>query len=84
MPKYKWVAQSNDGWDDESTQTFSDKKEAYNDMRKAVLSKMTWNTEFDEDLYDGGIVTYKVEFAQNMIKHESFSGIYTYEIVEVE
>jgi hypothetical protein len=83
MGKYKWVAESNDGWDNESTESFDTKEEAYNDMRNSVFEKMKWNTEFSEDLYDGGVVTYKVEFQQDKIVHESFSGIYTYTIVEI-
>jgi hypothetical protein len=82
--KYKWVATSNDGWEDESTKDFDTKKEAYNDMRESVFSKMHWNTEFDEDLSDDSIVDYKVEFRQNRIIHKSFSGVYTYQVVEIE
>ena len=78
--KYKWVATSNDGWEDGSTIEFNTKKEAYEDMREAVFRKMCWNTEFDEDLC---FVNYKVHFEQDRIVHESFSGVYTYQIVEV-
>ena len=81
--KYKWVAKSNDGWENESTREFDTKKEAYNDMRNAVFDKMHWNTEFDEDLTDDCFVNYKVHFEQDKIVHESFSGVYTYQIVEV-
>jgi hypothetical protein len=81
--KYKWVAESNDGWENESTREFDTKKEAYNDMRNAVFDKMHWNTEFDEDLTDDCFVNYKVHFEQDKIVHESFSGVYTYQIVEV-
>ena len=73
--KYKWIASSNDGWEDESTKEFDTKKEAYDDMREAVFRKMCWNTDFDED--------FKVHFEQDKIVHESFSGVYTYQIVEV-
>ena len=81
--KYKWIAESNDGWENESTREFDTKKEAYNDMRNAVFDKMHWNTEFDEDLTDDCFVNYKVHFEQDKIVHESFSGVYTYQIVEV-
>ena len=81
--KYKWIAESNDGWENESTREFDTKKEAYNDMRNAVFDKMHWNTEFSEDLTEG-CVNYKVHFEQDKIVHESFSGVYTYQIVEVE
>jgi hypothetical protein len=81
--KYKWIAKSNDGWENESTREFNTKKEAYNDMRNAVFDKMHWNTEFDEDLTDDCFVNYKVHFEQDKIVHESFSGVYTYQIVEV-
>jgi len=81
--KYKWVAKSNDGWEDESTKEFNTKKEAYENMREAVFKKMCWNTEFDGDLTDDCFVNYKVHFEQDKIVHESFSGVYTYQIVEV-
>jgi hypothetical protein len=81
--KYKWVATSNDGWEDESTKYFDTKKDAYNDMRESVFSKMHWNTEFDEDLSDDCFVNYKVHFEQDEIVHESFSGVYTYQVVEI-
>ena len=81
--KYKWIAESNDGWEDDSIREFDTKKEAYDDMRYAVLEKMKWNTEFDEDLSEDCFVDYKVRFEQDKIVHESFSGVYTYQIVEV-
>lgn len=41
MKKYKWFAESNDGaFQDESIQTFTSKRECYNDMRNAALEKM--------------------------------------------
>jgi hypothetical protein len=84
MAKYKWIASSNDGWEDEAKKEFATKKEAYEDMRKAVFEKMCWNTEFDEDLSDGCSVPYEVKFQQDKIVHKSFSGTYTYEIVPVK
>lgn len=81
--KCKWVAYSNDGaYEDFSRGVFEDKKSCYNDMRNAVLNKMKWNTEFDEDFTEADdAVGYKVRFAQDMIIHASFSGIYVYKIV---
>lgn len=81
--KCKWVAFSNDGaYVDNSRKTFADKKECYDDMRNAVLRKMTWNTEFYVDFNDADdAVEYKVRFKQDMIIHESYSGIYVYKIV---
>lgn len=83
---YKWVAESNDGsFQDESRCAFETKKECYEDMRNAVLEKMKWNTEFDEDFNDVGeseYIGYKVNFTQDCIAHESYSGIYTYRIIE--
>jgi len=84
MKKFRWIASSNDGWEDESKKDFDTKKEAYEDMRKAVFEKMCWNTEFDEDLSDGCSVPYEVEFRQDKIVHKSFSGTYTYEVVPVK
>lgn len=82
MGKFGWVASSNDGWDDASTKVFDTAKEAYNDMRDAVLNKMKWNTECDEEVSEYGEVTYEVSFKPTEIVHKSFSGIYTYKIVE--
>jgi hypothetical protein len=51
-------------------------------MRNAVLEKMKWNTEYDEDFSDGtDAISYKVWFEQGMIVHQSFSGTYVYLIV---
>ena len=84
MKKYKWFAESNDGaFQDESIQTFTSKRECYNDMRNAALKKMKWNTEF-YDVEDDNTLGYKVHFSKNKIIHESYSGVYTYEIKEVE
>lgn len=86
--KYKWFAESNDGsFKDESRKSFATKKECYNDMRNAALEKMKWNTEFvdfdDLDLDNGDYIGYKVKFSKDKIIHESYSGIYTYEIKKV-
>ena len=85
--KYKWFAKSNDGaFEDESRKSFNTKQECYNDMRNAALEKMKWNTEFDEDfddVDDGDYIGYKVKFSKDKIIHESYSGIYTYEIKPV-
>ena len=79
----KWVAFSHDyAFEGGSKETFTDKKECYNAMRDAVLSKMKWNTEYDEDFTEGDdAVEYKVRFEQGMIIHESYSGVYVYKIV---
>ena len=84
MPcKCKWVAYSNDGsYEDFSRGSFDNKKDCYNDMRNAVLEKMKWNTEYDEDFpCTDDAVGYKVRFTQDMIIHTSFSGTYVYKIV---
>jgi hypothetical protein len=55
-------------------------------MRNAALEKMKWNTEFDEDfddVDDSDYIGYKVKFSKDKIIHESYSGIYTYEIGRV-
>lgn len=84
MKKYKWIASSDDGsFEDESIQAFTYKRECYNDMRNAALKKMKWNTEF-YDVEDNDTLGYKVHFSKNKIIHESYSGVYTYEIKEVE
>ena len=81
--KCKWVAYSNDGsYEDFSRGSFDNKKDCYNDMRNAVLEKMKWNTEYDEDFpCTDDAVGYKVRFTQDMIIHTSFSGTYVYKIV---
>lgn len=81
--KCKWVAYSNDGaYEDCSKGSFDNKKYCYDDMRNAVLEKMKWNTEFDEDFsYEDDAIGYKVRFTQDMIIHTSYSGTYVYKIV---
>ena len=84
MKKYRWVAESNDrSFEDESRQEFASKEECYNDMRASALEKMKWNTEFT-DCDENDTLGYKVHFSQNKIIHESYSGVYTYEIKEVQ
>ena len=84
--KYYWVASSSDGsFEDNSSKMFDTKKECYDDMRNAVLEKMKWNTQFDEDFSDineDDYIGYSVHFNQNYITHQSYSGLYTYEIKE--
>jgi hypothetical protein len=84
MKKFTWVAKSDDGvFEDESRMLFSTKEACYNDMRNAALEKMKWNTEFNEDYSDGtDTIGYEVYFSQDMIEHISYSGRYTYKIVE--
>lgn len=81
--RFKWVAFSHD-WSYEvgSHSTFVTKDACYNDMRDAVLGKMKWNTEYNEDFSDGtDAISYKVWFEQGMIVHQSYSGTYVYLIV---
>ena len=80
--KYSWRASSNDGCYETQGMLFSTKQEAYNDMRHYALEKMKWNTEW-EDVEEDDTIGYKVHFSRNKIVHESYSGIYTYEIVEI-
>ena len=88
---YYWKASSDDGaFSDHSICGFKTKVQAYNDMRNAALEKMKWNTEYDEDFVVDGFsgdvpIEYDVHFnfAQGKITHESYSGLYTYEITEV-
>lgn len=84
--KYRWIAKSDDGaFEDESALVFDTKRECYDDMRDAVLQKMKWNTEYDNDFeFEDDYIGYKVLFGQNKITHHSYSGLYTYEIVEVK
>ena len=88
MKVYKWKAESNDGaFDDHSKKNFETEQEAYNDMRDAVLEKMKWNTEYEEDLgelEENEYILYDVHFQRNKIVHTSFSGVYTYEVYAEE
>lgn len=86
---YYWIANSDDGaYEVDSirdlNKQFKTKREAYDDMRNAALEKMKWNTEYDEDFYfyDDDPIRYKVTFWKRKIIHESYSGIYKYEIYE--
>lgn len=80
--KCKWVAYSNDhSYEDFSRGSFNNKKDCYDDMRNVALEKMKWNTNYDEDYADADSVSYKVRFTQDMIIHQSFSGVYVYKIV---
>lgn len=84
MKKYKWVAESDDrSFEDESRQEFTSKEECYNDMRNAALEKMKWNTEYAQDFNDCESIEYGVMFYQEKIIHASYSGVYTYEIKEI-
>lgn len=83
---YYWRAYSNDGvYELDSMidfgRQFETKIEAYDDMRNEALDKMKWNTEYDEDYCDETeTIEYDVCFSQNKIIHNSYSGLYTYEI----
>jgi hypothetical protein len=84
--KYKWIAECNDGAFNDESALFDSEKECYNDMRNAVLEKMKWNTEFDDDFTDiqeDDYIGYEVHFSKREITHKSYSGLYTYKIVEV-
>lgn len=87
MKKYKWIAECSDGaFYRESDKVFDSERECYNDMRNAVLEKMKWNTEFDDDFTDiqeGDYIGYEVHFSKREITHKSYSGLYTYKIIEV-
>lgn len=80
--KYSWKAKSDDGCYETQGMLFSTKQEAYNDMRHYALEKMKWNTEW-EDVEEDDTIGYEVHFSRNKIVHESYSGIYTYKIVEI-
>ena len=84
--KYIWKASSNDGgYEEDSKVKFDTKKEAYHNMRHFALSKMRWNTEWEDfsDMDKEDYIGYSVKFHRDHIIHESYSGIYTYKIVEV-
>jgi hypothetical protein len=83
VKRFKWVAFSHD-WSYEvgSETAFVTKEGCYNDMRTAVLNKMRWNTEYNDDFEDGtDAISYKLWFERGMIVHQSYSGTYVYLIV---
>ena len=82
--KYYWKAEcSESAFEDKSIVLFDTKEDCYNDMRNAVLEKMKWNTEYNEDFVDvAESIENKVNFSPNCITHLSYSGLYTYTIVE--
>lgn len=80
--EYSWKAASNDGsYEAQPYKWFATKEDAYNDMRDEALEKMKWNTEF-YDVEEKDTLGYSVHFSKNKIVHESYSGVYTYEIVQ--
>lgn len=89
-PTYRWYAYGDYGSyvDDSKSEGFETEKECYDDMRNAVLEKMKWNTEYDEDFefddsqleFDATQIDYNVWFKKNMIVHRSYSGVYVYKI----
>ena len=82
--RYKWVAKCSEGaFEDESKVLFDTKKECYIDMRNNALEKMKWNTEYTDFAKENESIGYEVSFSQDKITHNSYSGLYTYEIVEV-
>lgn len=84
---FKWIASSNDGaFEDMSEKVFKTKKECYEDMRNAALEKMKWNTQYDEDFNDEDDekIGYCVWFSQDKITHDSYSGLYTYQIISID
>ena len=82
---YKWVANSDDGAYEEESGIFDTHKECYNDMRRKALLKMEWNTDLEEDFNDGTeSINYEVTFSPNQITHKSYSGLYTYKVIEIK
>lgn len=80
--KYSWKAKSDDGaFEDKGHRWFDSKKEAYEDMREYAFEKMMWNTEW-EDVDENNSIGYDMHLSRNKIVHTSYSGTYTYEIVE--
>ena len=85
--KYSWKASSNDGsFEDNGQVWFNSHKEAYYDMQKHALEKMKWNTEWCDfaDMDKEDYIGYEVKFHRDYIIHESYSGEYTYKIIEKE
>lgn len=81
--KYSWKAKSDDGCYEANGRLFATKVDAFNDMRESALEKMLWNTEWG-DLDDYDSIGYQVHFSHNVIRHKSYSGEYTYTLIEVD
>lgn len=84
QPRYMWAAKSNDGsYDVTSDETFSTRKECYENMRRAALMKAEWNTEWEDfgESDEDSCIGYDFEFQRDRIIHTSYSGTYTYQIV---
>lgn len=87
--KYTWVSLCHDNTKsflDDKNPTYETLRDCYNAMRSAVFSKMTWNTDYDEDFTDKEcpVVYYEVHFKKDMIVHRSYSGDYIYLIVRAD
>lgn len=85
--RWGWVCTNDDdSYHAKSEKSFASKSEAYNDMRNAALEKMKWNTDYDEDLIGDNCdeIGYRVRFCPEMIEHESYSGTYTYKIIQIK
>ena len=81
--KFTWEAKSDDGsFDDNANALFDTQEECYKDMRRAALEKATWNTE-PEDFSDCDKIHYYFVFSPMQIVHTSYSGTYTYNLIQV-
>lgn len=90
MKKFYWVARENTryGWTDESAKSFNTEKECYDDMMNAVIEKMRWAHDYDEDFGGeedaNGYYPLNLEIAVREIKLVQHTGEYIYKLVEVE
>lgn len=84
--EFNWVCSSDDGaYFKYSPESFDNERDCYNAMRSEALEKVKWNTQFDEDFNDmgeGDSIGYSMSFSPKMITHFSYSGHYTYLMVE--
>ena len=87
---YKWIAKclGDRYFHNSSQRTFENKEEAYNDMRNAAIEKFKIDTDYKEDYlnkkeYNDAKIYINIMVSQNDIILNLYSGIYRYQIIEV-
>jgi hypothetical protein len=83
MATYMWIGNSNDGsYFERSRTTFDNEEDCYKDMVNEVSEKIKWNTEWC-DCREYETIHYDITYSRRKIVHKSYSGIYTYNLIEV-
>ena len=83
MATYMWIGSSNDAsYSERSRTTFDNEEDCYKDMVNEVSEKIKWNTEW-HDCREYETIHYDITYSRRKIVHKSYSGIYTYNLIEV-